>query len=77
MGRGEELRAAMGSGGTGLLGTKWPLPLLLLFIMGKWGPPSLNPHSWVPGGIHSLGPRLDPKPAGQSRISFVWCLSSN
>lgn len=24
----------MGSGGTGLLGTEWPLPLLLLFIMG-------------------------------------------
>ncbi|EDL25430.1 roundabout homolog 4 (Drosophila), isoform CRA_d [Mus musculus] len=34
MGQGEEPRAAMGSGGTGLLGTEWPLPLLLLFIMG-------------------------------------------
>ena len=35
MGQGEEPQAAMGSGGTGLLGTEWPLPLLLLFIMGE------------------------------------------
>lgn len=42
MGQGEELRAAVDSGGMGLLGTKCPLPLLLLFIMGEWALPLLT-----------------------------------
>lgn len=36
----KDLKAAMGSGRKGLLGVMWLLPLLLLLILGEWGPPS-------------------------------------
>lgn len=65
MGQGKQLREAMGSGGVGLLGTRGPLPLLLLLIVGEWGAPSSSPCSWTPGRIHGL----DPRPAEQKRIS--------
>lgn len=55
MGQGKQLREAMGSGGVGLLGTRWPLPLLLLLIVGEWGPPSPSPRSWTPGWTHGPG----------------------
>lgn len=64
MGQGKQLREAMGSGGVGLLGTRWPLPLLLLLIVGEWGPPSSSPHSWTPGWIYGL----DPRPAEQEDL---------
>lgn len=51
----------MGSGGAGLLETRWPLPLLLLLIMGEWGPLFPSPCFWIHGWIHGLDPSQQDK----------------
>ncbi|XP_029399519.1 roundabout homolog 4 isoform X3 [Mus pahari] len=78
MRQGEEPRAAMGSGGTGLLGIEWPLPLLLLFIMGGEAldsPPQIlvHPQDQL---LQGSGPaRMRCRSSGQPPPTIRWLLN--
>ncbi|XP_029337901.1 roundabout homolog 4 isoform X2 [Mus caroli] len=71
MGQGEEPRAAMGSGGTGLVGTEWPLPLLLLFIMVLQEDFQIQPRDTVAVVGESLVLECGP-PWGYPKPSVSW-----
>lgn len=78
MGQGEELRAAVDSGGMGLLGTKCPLPLLLLFIMGGKAldsPPQIlvHPQDQL---LQGSGPaKMSCRASGQPPPTIRWLLN--